>query len=926
MVKETMTKCKVCGGPIKRFSFDTLKCICCNEIFNIEGKDIDLLNKANTLRRNKSFTEALEYYQEILKQDPDFPEANWGALLSVYGIDYVEEKDNLTPTLYRPVNTFKITDDQYAVALLNNTFDNEHDHYQARILELEKLRNQIELTHKDLPKYDVFISCKITVPDREIEEKTPEYQWGQLIYKRLSQRGMNVFFSPVSLPATNGPYEPIVYSALQSSRYLIVMASKIEYLESPWIKNEWGRYLDIMKRSSTTPRCKLVIDNQVAKKVPGVLKAVSSHIEHDDRFVWLADLEKAVLAALPEFANVKYDALTGRFLSIDINTVKKPNSKTFKPRTVVTEEVSLPIVPYNPYTVQYKLLNSAYTLEENVETCVRKVEIHLRNAQFPEAKYELNSYLSFLGRTKDRDYKILLLELLIASEAKSVNDFFEKCIQRLNQFDLLQKIIEKLPVLGVKEFLDPLCDYIIRTIKSGSEGNVIPCLTAIAHIQNDSMRRLHELVIRNLPYLVSSPSTIETLANISFPFVASNDIALFIELASELSAFLCKNSIWNVADQVAVKTLQADPQNSKCKLIRLMIRNQANTQEDLLRKLEQTVGYGDIDNLILELYTSGITDLVAMMKKRIQDLMANQQFAVAANWLEIVVKHHFDGRDAYLEKMVNQCKTIPQSDPLFSIALYSLPESNFDFVMRSVIEFVSAAIQMEKFDIATRFCRDFIDYDTSNIRLLNLYLYAHIKTSAFSLEAIGNLTDMTIVERMLVSFSTVYEQEELLTKLINACIGFVSNPKVQEGDNVFHVFDKLLSYVPDLSKKPYLIRKLLLFALRSLEKKLFETAYGYFVTLIRLDSTFHEAYWGILLCKNECRNDDELIVKTKKLDQFPEYTLAIQYAKGDEAAENRYSNTFARQMQSIRANAKPSFLYPILVAIGLAVLLIILLT
>ena len=247
MINKTSTKCTTCGGVLKSYSFGVLKCTFCNEIFNINHEDIDKLNEANKLRLNNKFAKSFELYQEILSQDPNFPEANWGALLSEYGVEYVSENDKLIPTLHRPIQNYKITDDVYAINLLSNTNGEEHEDYNKKINELEELRIEIEKATINIPKYDVFISCKITNPDSQIEEKTPEYEWGQLIYKKLSQRGLKVFFSPVTLPATNGAYEPIIYSALQSAKYLIILASKPEYLESTWIKNEWERFLKFLR-------------------------------------------------------------------------------------------------------------------------------------------------------------------------------------------------------------------------------------------------------------------------------------------------------------------------------------------------------------------------------------------------------------------------------------------------------------------------------------------------------------------------------------------------------------------------------------------------------------------------------------------------------------------------------------------------------
>jgi hypothetical protein len=433
---------------------------------------MELLNKANQLRLNKKFADSLDIYLDILKMDPNFPEANWGALLSEYGVEYIEDDGKRIPTLHRPVQNYRITEDKFAVNLLSNLSGSDRIDYQKKIKTLEELRLKIEDNSSKDSQYEVFISCKITIPDSAIDEKTPEYEWGKQIYQRLSQRGLKVFFSPVSLPATNGAYEPIIYSALQSARYLIILASEPEYLESTWIKNEWERYRTITKRSTNINRyIKLVIDRKVAKDVPAVLKQESSHIEYGEGRHWLTYLEKAVLDVFPEYQNIKYDALSGGLIPVDFSSIQKRGNKKYNPIKTTTIETYNLMTLRNPYEVHYANLHDDYTLEENVETCIRRVQIHLRNTNFSEAKRELNAYLSFMGYRSNLDYNILILEMLISSQCTSLTDFFKEKIKLFTDFTLFSEITAKLSTKSVDEFLKPLADYILQSIHSGLETN-----------------------------------------------------------------------------------------------------------------------------------------------------------------------------------------------------------------------------------------------------------------------------------------------------------------------------------------------------------------------------------------------------------------------------------------------------------------------
>ena len=86
-----------------------------------------------------------------------------GAFLSQYGIEYVSDNNKLLPTIYRPIQTFKFTEDNYIINLLKGVSGSEHQEYLEKIEALEELRLKIE--SKKYEKYDIFISCKITVPE-----------------------------------------------------------------------------------------------------------------------------------------------------------------------------------------------------------------------------------------------------------------------------------------------------------------------------------------------------------------------------------------------------------------------------------------------------------------------------------------------------------------------------------------------------------------------------------------------------------------------------------------------------------------------------------------------------------------------------------------------------------------------------------------
>ena len=50
-------------------------------------------------------------------------------------------------------------------------------------------------------------------------------------------------------------YEPYIFAALNSSKVMLSIGTKPEYFNAVWVKNEWSRYMNLMK----TDRSKLLI-------------------------------------------------------------------------------------------------------------------------------------------------------------------------------------------------------------------------------------------------------------------------------------------------------------------------------------------------------------------------------------------------------------------------------------------------------------------------------------------------------------------------------------------------------------------------------------------------------------------------------------------------------------------------------------------
>ena len=70
------------------------------------------------------------------------------------------------------------------------------------------------------------------------------------LYHQLTQEGFKVFFSRITLEDKLGTaYEPYIFAALNSAKVMVVLGTRPEYFNAVWVRNEWSRYLALVKNS-----------------------------------------------------------------------------------------------------------------------------------------------------------------------------------------------------------------------------------------------------------------------------------------------------------------------------------------------------------------------------------------------------------------------------------------------------------------------------------------------------------------------------------------------------------------------------------------------------------------------------------------------------------------------------------------------------
>lgn len=244
-------KCKMCGGTIEFAPGDTVGiCDSCGTKQTLPRLDDDrkanLYDRANHFRRNNDYDKAMGIYEQILNEDNTDAEAYWSLVLCRYGIEYVEDPTThkRVPTVNRTQYTSIFADEDYKSAL-QYADGSQKEIYQQEAAAIDKIQKDIlEISQKEKP-FDVFICYKET---DNSGRRTPDSVLANDLYHQLTQEGFKVFFSRITLEDKLGSaYEPYIFAALNSAKVMVVLGTKPEYLNAVWVKNEWSRYLALIK-------------------------------------------------------------------------------------------------------------------------------------------------------------------------------------------------------------------------------------------------------------------------------------------------------------------------------------------------------------------------------------------------------------------------------------------------------------------------------------------------------------------------------------------------------------------------------------------------------------------------------------------------------------------------------------------------------
>ncbi len=250
----SVLKCKICGGTLE-LTGDASVCVCqyCGTKQTLPKPSDEhvstLYERADHFRRNNDFDKAIQIYEQILNENATDAEAYWLLVLCRYGVEYVEDpkSSKRIATVNRMQYTSVLSDEDYKAAIRYADLE-QKTIYEAEAHEIDTIQKGIlAISQKEKP-FDVFICYKETDNNGR---RTQDSVLANELYHQLTNEGFKVFFSRITLEDKLGSaYEPYIFAALNSAKVMVVLGTKPEYFNAVWVRNEWSRFLALIKNGA----------------------------------------------------------------------------------------------------------------------------------------------------------------------------------------------------------------------------------------------------------------------------------------------------------------------------------------------------------------------------------------------------------------------------------------------------------------------------------------------------------------------------------------------------------------------------------------------------------------------------------------------------------------------------------------------------
>lgn len=285
-------KCKNCGAnlDVRKSDQGVLVCEYCGTTYTLPKKEtmskvLMLLGEAERNLDTRHFDDAYTLYRKAAEEDSSEPEAYFGMALATAQVQYLRDyrangRQKTDPPEYRmqPIcydisfdaTQRKFSDDKNFRRALELATPAQRKVYLEKGEEIDRIRSEFFALKKSGLSYDCFICVKVSSEDKK--GHTEDALTATKLYHELKKAGYSPFFSEEEMKERSGArYEALILYALYCADCMLIVCSDESYLQTPWVKNEYSRYIKMLgeaekQRESIT----IAFQGTPIEKLPGL--------------------------------------------------------------------------------------------------------------------------------------------------------------------------------------------------------------------------------------------------------------------------------------------------------------------------------------------------------------------------------------------------------------------------------------------------------------------------------------------------------------------------------------------------------------------------------------------------------------------------------------------------------------------------------
>lgn len=344
-------KCKNCGAQldITKANGRVVECEFCHSKHTLakstNEKAAEFLHMGEHGLDMCKFDDAYLAFSKAAECDKSEPEAFFGMALAQHKVQYIKDvKNDRMQPICHDVTDKLFGNNKYFQKALELATPEQRAEYARRGEEIDYIRSLFYRMKQAGIEYDCFICVKVT--DDVTKRKTMDSERANDIYYHLKDRGYRPFYSEREIQNQQGAdYEAQILYALFSAPCMLVVCSDESYLQTPWVKNEYTRFISLINdEQKEADSITICFFDYPVEKLPGRngrLQGVClKNPDAYSKIVDFVDRHFQLNAQAPQITRKSYDNTTYQKKSVIKSQIQKRTLATFAQTDLSVSEQS----------------------------------------------------------------------------------------------------------------------------------------------------------------------------------------------------------------------------------------------------------------------------------------------------------------------------------------------------------------------------------------------------------------------------------------------------------------------------------------------------------------------------------------------------------------------------------------------------------